>query len=191
MTAVNSLTPDFVNTLQYTNKFLPNKMDTTVKKILKFFVIFFTLGLILIVPLTMDFSKKMFSKLFSKNPSFTPNLVSKNRDDSNQTNKSKQYFQGSSTIVKVANAFTLENITNTVTSLFDGMISISKTYAIHFSNPAHDRYKKIGFTLGITIPFWLAGGFVKGSFLSLLINGGGLAIFKIHEKIMTPAEKRE
>ena len=59
----------------------------------------------------------------------------------------------------------------------------------HLSNTNNDRYNNIGYSLGITVPLWVAGGFVRGSAISLVLNGGGFAIAKMHEKWTTPPEE--
>ncbi|NGX53046.1 MAG: hypothetical protein KR126chlam5_01353, partial [Candidatus Anoxychlamydiales bacterium] len=60
----------------------------------------------------------------------------------------------------------------------------------YLSNPNNDRYNNMGYALGNTVLFWVAGGFVRGSAMSLVLNGSGFAISKIHEKLMTPPENR-
>ena len=63
---ISNLT-EFINESHYTKKVIPNKeLDSALKKVLKWALIILTLGLAFLVPLTMDFSKKTFEKLFSR-----------------------------------------------------------------------------------------------------------------------------
>ncbi len=189
------LTPNFVNTLDYTNRFLPNKdLDSTIKRISKWVLIIFTLGLIFIIPLTMDLSKNLFNKLFSKDLHPKSNDIT---DDStkisNTTNSpintSSTNLSTSSINASFKNIFNIENITKIFKSTIDGLKSIPEQSNNYLSNPQNDRYHNIGYLFGKTIPFWLAGGFLKGSAVSILFNATGYLISITHKKIMSTSQE--
>ncbi|NGX30568.1 MAG: hypothetical protein KR126chlam4_01424 [Candidatus Anoxychlamydiales bacterium] len=196
MTTVRMVTPDFVANFEYTNRFIPNKeLDSRAKRVAKWVAIIFTLGLIFIIPLTMDFSKKLFNKLFGRaklpridpisNSPATPPISSPPAAVSAPVNSTSQNIWN---FVKAV--FNKENVSKTFASAYDGIKVLPKSSISFLSNPNNDRYQNIGYALGITTPLWVVGGFIKGSAVSLAFNGGGLAIAKIHEKLMTPPENR-
>ncbi|NGX33265.1 MAG: hypothetical protein K1060chlam4_01327 [Candidatus Anoxychlamydiales bacterium] len=200
----DSVNKDFVKTLEYTNKFLiPNcKSDSRAAIIAKCALIIFTLGLAFIVTLTMDLSKTLYIKLFHKDkpPLRADNPILPTSTDTTPlavpssapaVPRDAPINTTSQNIWNFVNAvFNKENATKTFKSAYDGIKTLPEQSYRYLSNSNNNRYNNIGYALGNTVPFWVAGGILKGSAISLLLNGGGLAIAKIHKKLMTPPENR-
>ncbi|NGX49721.1 MAG: hypothetical protein K940chlam5_01325 [Candidatus Anoxychlamydiales bacterium] len=193
----DSVNKDFVKTLYYTNKFLiPNReLDSRARIIAKIATIFFTVFLAFIVTLTMDLSKNLYVKLFSKNK---PPLIADDPISPAPTVSSPPIISApaapntsSQNIWNIVNAvFNKENATKTFKSAYDGIKAVPEQSYKYLSNPNNDRYNNISYVITNTIPFWVAGGILRGSAVSLLLNGVGIAVAKIHEKLMTTPENR-
>jgi len=214
MSSPDSVNRDFVKTLDYTNKFLiPNPdLDSKATIIAKCAAIIFTLGLAFIVTLAMDLSKVLFVKLFYKDKppikdDDTTLSTSKNMpnpEDRNATTitpastdpdvvnpKASHIDSTSQNIWDLAKTvFTKKNAKKSLQSAWEGFKELPEQSYNYLSNKNNDRYNNISYALGITIPYWVAGGFIRGSVVSLLLNGGNLARVKIHERLMVPPENR-
>jgi len=84
-----------------------------------------------------------------------------------------------------------ENAAKLVSSSWEGIKAFPMQSYNYLSNPSNDRYNNIAYVAGNSIIFWATAGFYNGSIASILVNGSGLTISKIHSWLMTPPESRK